>query len=407
MPSSTSNSRQIVPSDRDPGFDRRQLHHAPLSPGLRLTASDRPGVAQPVPQRDVPVQPWRAIAAVVLVLVALLTAGWEWRMRTIGLVPGDLGDDPSAWAEQRRRVDDVPGGIVIVGDSRILFDTDLDRFQRLAGVRPIQLAIAGSNGLPFLEQLAADPRFHGLVIVGIADLAYFHPGLNRGREALDRLHWEAPDQRTSLLLDRALRRGLAMLDDSYGLSTIVAQTDPDWRRGVRGPYDDIWKLDVTADDRQTWLWPEIERNAYLRNHARTVWLALYSFAKPTPPLVAATIARTRAAVVKIRTRGGDVVFVRPPSVAPLRSIEDQALPRMTGWDTLLRTARVKGIHADDMPNAQGLVLPEMSHLTRACATVFTDAYVRSLATLISRIRILPQAPSTLIPANCKRAGMAP
>jgi len=28
---------------------------------VRLTASDRPGVAQPVPVRDIPAQPWRAI----------------------------------------------------------------------------------------------------------------------------------------------------------------------------------------------------------------------------------------------------------------------------------------------------------------------------------------------------------
>ncbi len=30
-------------------------------PGLRLTASDRPGVAQPVPERDIPTRPWGPI----------------------------------------------------------------------------------------------------------------------------------------------------------------------------------------------------------------------------------------------------------------------------------------------------------------------------------------------------------
>ena len=32
--------------------------------GLRLTASDRPGVAQPVPERDIPEQPWGRILVI-------------------------------------------------------------------------------------------------------------------------------------------------------------------------------------------------------------------------------------------------------------------------------------------------------------------------------------------------------
>lgn len=400
MPSSISSSERTAAADRDPGFDRTRLHHAPLSPGLRLTASDRPGVAQPVPQRDIPARPWPAMAAVVLVLVTLLGGAWEWRMRAIGLLPGDVGDDPSSWAEQRRLADSGTNAIAIVGDSRILFDTDLDRFQRLTGVRPIQLAIAGTNGLPFLENLAADPRFRGLAIVGITEISYFRPFIGRGGEALDRWRWEAPDQRSALLLDRALRHHLAMLDDSYGLSTLVGDLDPDWRPGVRGPYDDVWKMEVTQDDRQAWLWPGIERNPRLRAHAIAVWLGLFHFAHPTPGLIAAAAARTRAAVNAIRARGGEVVFVRPPSVGALRAIEDRAAPRAHGWDVILKTAQVRGIHADDLPAARGLVLPEMSHLTRACATVFTDAYVRALATLTPRLRIVQDAPAPAAADAC-------
>ena len=34
-----------------------------LPPGLRKTAADRPGQAQPVPTRDVPLKPWARIGA--------------------------------------------------------------------------------------------------------------------------------------------------------------------------------------------------------------------------------------------------------------------------------------------------------------------------------------------------------
>jgi len=398
MPSSISSS------DRDPGFDPAQLHHAPLSPGLRLTASDRPGVAQPVPSRDVPPRPWPKIAIVVLLLVIILTGVWEWRMRSLGLFPGDLGEDASGWAEQRRRIDSEPVQIAIVGDSRILFDTDLDRFQALTGIRPVQLALAGTNGRPFLEDLADDPKFTGLAIVGIADTSYFRPGIGRGQGALDRGHYESPAQRVSFLLHRMLARRLALLDPNYRLSTLVAQADPASRHGVYSPYDDVWKLIESGPDRQTWLWREIERNERLRAHAIRVWMGVFSKPGPKPEVIAMTFARTRAAVAKIRARGGDVIFVRPPSAPAIRALEDKALPRSVGWDPLLKAAQVRGVHFDELPNAQGLVLPELSHLSRACATIFTDAYVRALAKATPRIPILPAAPPPLTPVECVGVG---
>jgi len=152
MPSSISSSDITITR---PGF-------------VRLTASDRPGIAQPVPVRDIPARPWARILVAVATLLVIAVGGWEWRMRATGLEAGDLDDGPSFWAEQRRRIDAGGVAITILGDSRIAFDTDLDRFEALTGVRPVQLAIPGSNALPFLENLADAPQFHGLAIVGIA-----------------------------------------------------------------------------------------------------------------------------------------------------------------------------------------------------------------------------------------------
>ena len=112
---------------------------------------------------------------------------------------------------------------------------------------------------------------------------------------------------------------------------------------------------------------------------RSVWHELY----PPKPLddesIKAVLVRTKIAVDKIRARGGDVVFVRPPSAPALRVVEDKHLPRGKGWDALLAYTHTNGIHIDDLPAAQNLTLPEESHLSRACATVFTDAYMRTLA----------------------------
>lgn len=398
MPSSISSSENVPVSGQGP-----YAHHGPLAPGLRLTASDRPGVAQPIPERDVPPLPWTRMVLAVVLLVAALTGAWEYRMRSLGYEAGDLGDDPSAWVAQRRRLDTGHETIAIVGDSRILYDTNLDRFQQLTGVRPIQLAIEGSNALPVLEDIADRSSFAGLVIVGIADQSYFREGPGLAREQLKRGKFESPAQRISYLLSVFLRRHFAMLEDDAALTKFVSRTDTDWRAGVRGPYDDVWKIAVNHDERQTWMWPQMERSAHLRDHALGRWMMIFGFIAPTPEVIEKVEARTQAAVEKIRARGGEVVFVRPPSIDPLRALEEKKLPRALGWDPLLQHAHVQGIHFEDLPDAHGLVLPEKSHLTRACAIVFTDAYVRALAQLTPRLIVAPGAPPALHPAQCTGA----
>ncbi|HEY2445694.1 MAG TPA: hypothetical protein VGI20_08160 [Rhizomicrobium sp.] len=339
----------------------------------------------------------------VVALTLLFTGLWEWQMRALELAPGDLGDGPSAWAEQRRRVDTEPIPVAIVGDSRILFDTDFNRFAALTGMRPLQLALPGTNPRFFLENLADDPKFKGLLIVGTAETIYFRDKIGLMREALTRFQHESPSQRISFLLNRALRRFLSFLDEDYRLSTLVARLDPGLRAGADEPYGDVWKLSSSTDDRYTWLWPRIEHDQRLRAHARKVWLTSTApfVGKPVDAAtIKLTLEKTRVAVAKIRAHGGDVIFIRPPSAPELRKHEDERLPRAKGWDALLAAAKVKGIHADDISAMKGLVIPEFSHLSRACAAVFTDAYVRRLAELTPRIRLRPDAPMALAARDC-------
>ena len=76
------------------------------------------------------------------------------------------------------------------------------------------------------------------------------------------------------------------------------------------------------------------------------------------------------------------------------------MPRERGWDPLLREAAVRGVHYADAPAMQGLATPEYSHLSAACAPVYTDAYVRALARLTPRIALRADAPPPLSPRDC-------
>jgi hypothetical protein len=200
-------------------------------------------------------------------------------------------------------------------------------------------------------------------------------------------------------LQRPLERGFAFLDDGYRLSHLLLRLDRGWRAQARGPYQDVWKIAVGGADRQTSLWPRIESDTYLRKHAIAAWIY-----DPVPPFtdeaIQLTLDVTRSAVQTIRARGGEVVFLRPPSARQFRFGEEGHLPRERGWDALLKVAGVAGIHFEDHVSMQGLKTPEYSHLSRACARVYTDAYVRALAALTPRLMLRADAPAALTPTDC-------
>jgi hypothetical protein len=372
-----------------------------LPAGLRQTASNRPGQAQPVPTRDIPLQPWVRIGTCVFFAVALLLAGWEWNARrNLGLRAGDIGDSPQAWAEARRAAD--TSQVAIVGDSRILFDTDQARFEALTGVRPTQVAFVGTNSRTLLEHFANDPKFHGLLLVGMADTMYFGmPVIGVGGPAVHNYAKnDKPSQLTGLWIDRWLQKYFAFMDAEYRLSNLTNRgLDHGWRKKVDSPYEDVWKISETFPGRQYFMWSRIETDAYLRGHARHAWDGFNGPNIP-PALANKVIARTAEAVRRIRDRGGDVIFIRPPSAPELRVNEQRRIPKALGWDRLLVGANAKGIHADDLPQAQKLVLPEFSHLSRRCATVFTDAYVRRLIELTPRLKLRADAPAPLSRTDC-------
>ena len=370
-----------------------------LPAGLRLTASDRPGEAQPVPVRDIPQQPWGRIMGVVAVALALGTAALEVNARRLGLNAGDLDNSEVAWVKERLRSDSAD--VAIVGDSRILFDTDLDRFEALTGKRPVQLAIHGTSALTLLEDAASNENFRGLLIVGMSDTMFFQPFDGYGEYVKRRGDFTSPSGRLGIEIDHMLQRRLAFLDSNHRLSVAAHRLDPDFRAGVEGPKHDIWKVSEVGENRATWMWPRVEYDLAYRARTRWAWKGFKEKYPYTPQLIAKGQARAVKAVAAIRARGGEVVFVRPPSDIHLRVNEEAQLPKIKGWDALLRNTQAVGVHNDDLPAAvQRLTLPEWSHLNRACATVFTDAYVRRLAELTPRVTLKKDGPLPLTRDDC-------
>jgi len=397
VPLSISSSERSDPTPR--GVVQKE---GALPAGLRLTASDRPGQAQPVPTRDVPSQPWGMIMLGVVAGLLIGTVALEVNAReNIGLHAGDIDNSEVSWTNEKLRAAGAPAAIV--GDSRILFDTDLNRFEALTGVRPIQLAIHGTSALTLLENMADDKDFKGVLIVGLADTMFFQPFDGYGGYVHKFKEYRSPYRIASNEIDHVLQRRLAFLDSNYRLSVVAHRLDPDFRPGVEGPMDDIWKLQEVGEHRQTWMWDRVEYDPAWRARTRWAWKGFKEKFPFTPELIAKGQGRAKAAVDKIRSRGGDVVFIRPPSAPELRVNEEAQVPKEKGWDVLLRNTHSIGIHIDELPAARGLTLPEWSHLSRRCATVFTDIYVRRLTELTPRFKLRADAPPPLSRADCVSA----
>jgi hypothetical protein len=347
--------------------------------------------------RVVPSQQWTKILLVVALLVVTCMAGWEVQMRRLGLRAGDLDDGRPYWTVERRKIDSGPSEqVALIGDSRLLFDTDLATWQAITGFRPIQLALPGTGASAFLHDLARDEHFQGLVVVGVAPLVFFREGKGLMGDVLDYLTTESPSQRVSHRIDLFLQRHFAFLDQAYALFPLLERRKWPEREGVDGPYfGEVWKLAAQREDRQTMLWDRIETDEYLREHALEVWLSRK--AKPfEDAAIKARIDAARADIAAIRARGGEVVFVRPPSAPPLLTIEEQNVPRARAWDPLVRETESFGVYFADYPDMQGLEIPELSHLSRSSSLRFTRAYVLTLVDHVPWLK-----------ARARAAGSAP
>ena len=113
----------------------------------------------------------------VIVLVFLGT--WEFMLRHADLGP-DFTDNRALWLSSRQQLATPdPAAIALLGASRLQRGVDVselaDKLQRPV----VQLAVEGTSALPVLENLAADPRFRGTVIVSIAPAFSFNRKLSK------------------------------------------------------------------------------------------------------------------------------------------------------------------------------------------------------------------------------------
>jgi hypothetical protein len=366
----------------------------------RLTAADRPGIAQPVPQRDIPDRQWVALLIAAFALASALVGSWEWHWREFGVRPA-TANSFGLWAMQRRRIDTGEGArTVIVGSSRMLFDIDLDTWERLSGTRPIQLALEGTSPLPVLEDLADDPNFTGRALVGVAPYVFFAGHAFRGK-ALDYFRHEGPGQRVGQWLSMHLIEPVFAFDDGdFALNTVLHRQQWPLRPGMQ-VHTNVRRLSVSDADRNTHMWDKVENDAAYQALAQSIWIE-----DSDPPdkekraemdaVMRKQIERAARIVAKLRQRHVKVIFVRMPSRGPFLEIENRDFARETTWDVLLRETGAPGVHFADHPQMQGYEIPEWSHLAAHEKPRMTSALYEIVQGQFWRD--LPNPPPAALPA---------
>ena len=351
-----------------------------------MRSSTSSSESEPVILRRVPAHTWARTALVALVFVAAGVGAWEAYWRGPQQVVPSYRNSDGQWAEARRRVDArEPNATVFIGSSRTQFDIDLDVWREETGVHGIQLALEGSNPLPILTDIADDEDFSGLLVVGITPPLVLMPGVGARAEALPRYYDETPSQWLGNKLSYPLERTFAFYNADLALFRVLDR-QPWWsdRPGLPFQVPEVRKIENMRRDRQADLWNRVEDDPQLNRIVTSTWRAILENLPPPPPEEEARkafetlLSNVARDVGRIRERGGEVVFIRPPSSDWFREFENRAVPRERVWEPIVATAGAVGVHFEDHPELSDVRTPEWSHISSRDKARWTRSLARIL-----------------------------
>lgn len=322
--------------------------------------------------------------AFLISLIALIS--WEIHLRNKGNKVS-YDDNEALWASKRAMVyDPQDKATVFIGSSRIKYDLDISTWYAITGNRAIQLSNVGSNPRLVLEDLANDENFKGKLIIDVTeDIFFSEAAFYDGKTKKKIAYFKAltPTQRFSFLVNHFLESQFVFLDqNNFSISAMLdkAQILPPRPEVFPGLYFPMG-FTLSNFERQSYMTPDFVADTSQHNAVSGVWAyglkQRSKFKLPTEKLDA-IFNSVKRDVDKIKARGGQVLFVRPPSSGPYWEAEMKGFPRAAYWDRLLKTTGCQGIYFKDYPATADFICPEWSHLTPADAVIYTKNLIQIL-----------------------------
>jgi len=310
---------------------------------------------------------WLKVWLLAASLVILVVAVWEGALRTAGFMPG-FADNRALWLSARHRLSQPdPSVIAILGASRVQRAIDVDVLSEQLGRPVVQLAVEGSSGLPVLENLAADPRFRGTVIISIAPAFSFNRRLSK-LDAGNQAAWvrDYMQQSRSRRMEQEMRLGVQGLFAFRSAEATVARTIPAILDS--GPFP-LAHFKSTERNRFVRIDPdryevEVSQDTVVRMYRENT--------EAYEPQGFSEVLQYFGTLVQIlNARGSRVFVVRLPSAGAVLDYERQAFPKDRFWNAMQPYINARFIHFDDYPALGGYMSADGSHVESAMAGEFT------------------------------------
>jgi hypothetical protein len=316
----------------------------------------------------------------------IAVVSWECYLRQQGIAI-TYDDSAELWADKRSKVyKPASKATVFIGSSRIKYDLDIATWQQQTGKEAIQLAIEGNSPLTILEDLGNDPEFKGNLVVDVTEILYYNftPDVNKEPQGyIKYYHDQTYAQKAGFELNYLLESQLVFLNKKFlslkaQLDNLPVSDRDDVPLAPKFPMDFI----NVNFERQTHMNSKFLSNPSQKKQVTDTWAMIIGMINNAPPPTENPIPKvlkiSKGAVDKIRSRGGNVVFVRTPSSGPFLETEQKIFVRPVFWDGLLAATNSRGIHFMDYPAISNFDCPEWSHLSPEQSVEFTTQFIKLL-----------------------------
>ncbi len=317
-----------------------------------------------------------------IILAVLAMASWEIHLRHQGNTIY-YDDNEAMWAHYRGMVyEPSDESTVFIGSSRMKFDLDIPTWQAITGNHAIQLSNVGSDPVPYLMDLADDKNFKGNLVVGVTEEIFFSdfsPEDVVKDKKINYFKKITPTQRFSFQVNHILESQFVFLDqDRYSINSMLDELPIPPRPGIFPEPDFPDDFGVVDFNRQSLMTPRFVADTSLQNRVKAIWICLgraMAGPPPSPGKLDSFLHVIKVATDKIKSRGGQILFIRNPSSGPMLQNEMKGFSRTHYWDRLLAVTGCPGIFYADYPSLSHFVCPEWSHLKPADAVIYTKSLI--------------------------------
>ncbi len=318
-----------------------------------------------------------------LVLTITTLAIWERYCRDIGFIATVEGDK-ELWAEHRGRLrDNDPLQVVLISASRGHFDFQLNEWEEMTGVRPIQLGAGGRGPAAGFQDIVEKTEFNGTIVMNVTPSLFFVPPVDsvfgwwRGKEWVDYYHDRTYAQRFNHQLSYLLQPYFAFLtSDIEGdpdLRSLIASIQIPGRVKSGPPFPRFANVDA---DRNVTMIEKIRADTAFAAIIQRVWIHDEDSINNLDPVKSIIFEFYLENIKKFKERGGKVIFTRNPSHGKVRDYERLNHPRKEYWDKFIKLVDCPGYHFDDYPQLSQFYTPEWSHLATSDAKIYTKEILK-------------------------------